>query len=191
MHYEKIKWNQERVSNIKPFINKYSWKRINYPSKIDDWKTLEKNNWTIVLNILCIKEKGICQTYISKIYSNSEKQIILLMIPNEEKEEWYYLAVKKLPTSLRGRTSKHHGDFYCFNCLHSFRTENKLKSHVRVCKNTDFCGIVMPSEKDNILEFNQYIKSDKMPYIIYADIESFIQKKKKNRHMQIIQKMFQ
>ena len=32
----------------------------------------------------------------------------------------------------------------------------------------------MPSEKDNILEFNQYIMSDKMPYIVYADIESLI-----------------
>ena len=30
----------------------------------------------------------------------------------------------------------------------------------------------MPSEKDNILEYNQYMKSDKIPYIIYADIES-------------------
>ena len=45
-----------------------------------------------------------------------------------------------------------------------------------MCKNKDFCGIVMPSEKDNILEFNQYMKSDKMPYIIYADIESLIRK---------------
>ena len=34
----------------------------------------------------------------------------------------------------------------------------------------------MPSEKDNIVEFNQYMKSDKMPYIIYADIESLIKK---------------
>ena len=23
--YEKIKWNSERASNIKPFINKYNW----------------------------------------------------------------------------------------------------------------------------------------------------------------------
>ena len=36
----------------------------------------------------------------------------------------------------------------------------------------------MPSEKDKKLEFNQYMKSDKMPYIIYTDIESLI---KKNR----------
>ena len=32
----------------------------------------------------------------------------------------------------------------------------------------------MTSVKDNILEFNQYIKSDKMPYIIYGDMESLI-----------------
>ena len=97
------------------------------------------------------------------------------MIPNEEKERWHYLATKKLSALLRGITSKHDG-FYCLNCLHSFRTENRLKFHEKVCKNKDFCGVVMPSENDNILEFNQYIKSDKMPYIIYADIESLIKK---------------
>ena len=64
------------------------------------------------------------------------------------------------------------------NCLYSFRTEteNKLKSHEKVCKNKDFCGILMPSENDKILEFNQYMKSDKMSYIIYTDIESLIRK---------------
>ena len=36
-----------------------------------------------------------------------------------------------------------------------------------------FRGIVMPSEKDNIsIKFHQYIKSDKMPYTIYVDMES-------------------
>ena len=39
-NYDEIKWNPERVSNIKPFINKYDWKVINYPSKIDDWKNV-------------------------------------------------------------------------------------------------------------------------------------------------------
>ena len=34
----------------------------------------------------------------------------------------------------------------------------------------------MSSEKDNILKFNQYMKSDKMPYITYADVESLIKK---------------
>ena len=31
-------------------------------------------------------------------------------------------------------------------------------------------------ETDNILEFNQYMKSDKMPYNIYGDIKSLLKK---------------
>ena len=30
----------------------------------------------------------------------------------------------------------------------------------------------MPSEDTKILEFNQYQKSDKVPFIIYADLQS-------------------
>ena len=73
---------------------------------------------------------------------------------------------------LRRITSKHYGDFYYLNCLCSFRTENKLKSHEKVCKYKDFHGILMSSEKGNISDFNQYMNSDKMEYIIYADILS-------------------
>ena len=34
----------------------------------------------------------------------------------------------------------------------------------------------MSSGKDNILKFNHFMKSDKPPYIIYADLESLIKK---------------
>ena len=58
------------------------------------------------------------------------------MIWNWEKykaksKQWrlkYYLAVKKLPALLRWITSKYCDDFCCLNCLHSFKTENKLES---------------------------------------------------------------
>ena len=38
----------------------------------------------------------------SKINSNCEKQIILLMVQHEEKEGQHYFAVKKLSTLLKG-----------------------------------------------------------------------------------------
>ena len=60
------------------------------------------------------------------------------MITNKEKEVWHYLTVKILSTLLTGKTSKHYKDFHCLNCLHSFRTENKLDSHEKICKNKDF-----------------------------------------------------
>ena len=62
------------------------------------------------------------------------------------------------------------------NCFRSFRTENDLKYHEKVLTNKNFCRIVLSSQKNNILHFNQYIKPDKIPYIIYADLESLIEK---------------
>ena len=41
-------------------------------------------------------------------------------------------------------------------------------------KNKDFCGITLTTQKDNILKFNQNMKSYKTLCIIYADRESFI-----------------
>ena len=56
-----------------------------------------------------LKKKKIYPAYVSKHNSNREKQVIILMIPNEE--GLHYLAVKKLSALLRGITSKHDGDF--------------------------------------------------------------------------------
>ena len=92
--------------------------------------------------------------YILKHDSNHENQIILLMISNRER--WHYLSVKTLSALLREITSKHDGDFYCFNCLHSFRTKNNLQSHRKLCELKDFCGVVIPPESTKILQFNQY-----------------------------------
>ena len=76
------------------------------------WKIPEKNNPTIALDILYVKEKEICLAYISKSNSNCEKQIILVMIPNKEKERWHCLAIKEVSELLRGITLKHQSDFY-------------------------------------------------------------------------------
>ena len=59
------------------------------------------------------------------------------MVSNGEKQ-WYYLAVKTLPALLRGITSKHYSDFYCLNCLHYFRTKNKVELYKKVCQKKGF-----------------------------------------------------
>ena len=38
----------------------------------------------------------------------------------------------------------------------------------------DFCNVNMPYDETKILKFNQYQKSDKAPFIIYADLEYII-----------------
>ena len=58
-----------------------------------------------------------------------------------------------------------------FICL-----EQKLESLKKVCPNKDFSRVAMPSEDNKILEFNQYQKSDKTPFVIYGVLESVIEK---------------
>ena len=94
LNHEEIKRDLQKKTKIKPFINKYNWEGINFPSQKDDCKNFQKNNVAITLSILYAKKEKIYPTDVSKHNSNIEKKVILLMIPNEEKR--YYLAVKKL-----------------------------------------------------------------------------------------------
>ena len=116
--------------NIKPFIDNYNWEKVNYPSKIEDWKRFEKNYLTISLNLSYIIEKKCMSCLYFKNNSSCEKLIILLMLLNEENEGWHYFAITKLLALLRGITSKHNPDFYCLNSLHSFAIKkfNLMKS---------------------------------------------------------------
>ena len=50
LNYQNIKNDPQRISKIKPFINKCDWKGINFPSQKEDWKKFESNNKSIALN---------------------------------------------------------------------------------------------------------------------------------------------
>ena len=51
LNIDKINDHPERISKIKPFIEKYNRKDIDFPSTSKDWKKFELNN-EVALNIL-------------------------------------------------------------------------------------------------------------------------------------------
>ena len=51
LNYDKINNHPDRISKIKPFIEEYNWKDIDFPSTSKDWKKIELNN-EVALNIL-------------------------------------------------------------------------------------------------------------------------------------------
>ena len=147
MNHQNIENHPERISNIKPFIDKYNWKGIDFPAGIKDWKKFERNNKTIALNILYVPPdtKTINLAYKSKYNRKRKNQVVLLMISNgkqsDEIDKWHYIALKSVNTDngfnhsikrlsrlFRGITSNNNGDFYCLACLHSFRTDSGLKN---------------------------------------------------------------
>ena len=115
------------------------------------------------------------------------------MITDDEQkdtiEKWYYIALinaiddghKKAPQCLsvlyRGVTSNHNGDFYCLRrCMHSYRTDNALKKHKRLCGKHDYCKVNMPPKDKNTLKYNPGKKSLREPHIFYLDLESLLVK---------------
>ena len=84
LNYLNIKNHSERVSNLKPFIDQYDWKGINFPSQKEYWKRFESNNKSIAPNILFVlyNAENIRLAYKSKHNFKREYQEILLMITN-------------------------------------------------------------------------------------------------------------
>ena len=58
LNYQTNKTHPERISKIKPYIDKYNWKGIEFPAGPKDWKKFEQNNKEIALNILLLYNKG-------------------------------------------------------------------------------------------------------------------------------------
>ena len=99
--------------------------------------------------------------------------------------KWHYLSLKSVltndgfmkPTQSISRlfnkitSTNTTNDYYCQNCLHSYRSESSLRDHELVCEKHNHCEILMPSEKVKILKYIQGSKSLKMTHIICVDIE--------------------
>ena len=113
LNFDNINNYPEKISKIRPFIDQYNWKDIEFPATGRDWKKFELNN-KVALKILYVPHntKKLQLAYISKYNLTHNKQIILLMITNGGK--WHYLVVKNLSGLLRRITSNHNADLLLF-----------------------------------------------------------------------------
>ena len=117
LYHKEIKNNPEKISKVKPFINNLNW--VKY------YHQFEMNNKSIALNILQVNEQKISHFYQSEINKTREKQVILLMVNDNEKQ--HYLAVKIL-NGLFFKKAGHSGQ-YCLNCLKLFLNKLSFKNH--------------------------------------------------------------
>ena len=99
LNHREIGKNPQRISKIRPHINKYNWKDIDFPAGTDEYKKFEKNNNHIALNIFVpYNKKEINIIYTSKYNHKRKNQVVLLMITDNEQgdtdEKWHYIALK-------------------------------------------------------------------------------------------------
>ena len=101
-----------------------------------------------------------------------EHKIRLMLI--EKDGVLHYCLVKNDSRLLSSQVSKHNGKkYFCDRCLNPFWCEQSLNKHLEYCSNHEAVKIEMP-KKGDILKFKNHCNSERVPFIIYADIESLI-----------------
>ncbi|KYN15853.1 hypothetical protein ALC57_11934 [Trachymyrmex cornetzi] len=63
-------------------------------------------------------------------------------------------------------------------CLHYFSTNERLQSHAIDCGKMNDCAIRRPSEDDKWFEFGNYSNKERVPFIVYADLECVLRNTK-------------
>ncbi|KAL6417019.1 hypothetical protein ACFW04_014729 [Cataglyphis niger] len=65
-----------------------------------------------------------------------------------------------------------------------FSLENKWQSHTVNCQEINECAIRLPNENDKWLKFNNYSRKERLPFVVYADLECVLKKMEEERNYQ-------
>ena len=80
LYYQTVETHPERISKLKPDINKYNWEGTEFLVRPKDWIKFDRSNKTIAPNILFIKHnaKKVRAAYRSE-YNNKRKHQVILV----------------------------------------------------------------------------------------------------------------
>ena len=91
----------------------------------------------------------------------------------------HYCLIKNLSRLLYNQQNSEGNRYhYCVRCLQGFTTERILQKHHTLCRGASSRStrIKMPEKGKNTLQFQNYQRQMKAPFVIYADRESIIEK---------------
>ena len=162
--------NAERIDKkFKENSKRLNWNGLKFPIDLKQINHFENLNQNISINVFGFNEN----VYPLRLFKAPERQhqINLLLIADDVKK--HYCLIKDMSRLLSSQITKHNGSIHiCFRCLNAFQTNEKLEIHKEICKSNEF--IQMP-EEETFIEFENHIRSQKMPFVIYADFESLVE----------------
>ena len=142
---------------------------IAYPVQLNALDKFERQNPTISINVFGYEES----VYPLRVSKCEGREVVnLLLISDEEKR--HYCIIKSMSRLLSSQSSTdEHTLHYCPRCINHFTTQEKLATHKEYCSAHEAVKIEMPGE-GTTLSFKNYNRSMRVPFIVYADFESFI-----------------
>ena len=147
-------------------------KGFKYPVSLRDIDRFESLNPTISVTVLGYDETDKVYPLRVSDYTGCEHDIILLLMKDGENS--HYCLVNNISALLATQINNHKGArYFCLRCLNSFKCKQSLDKHKEYCYNNECVKTVMP-EKGTYLKFKNFVHSEKVPFIVYADTEALI-----------------
>ena len=167
--------NPQRVNKYKKYTNEICMKGIDFPVKIGDIPKVERMNKNLSINVygceLTDKVNGFYPLYISPQLKCNH--VNLLLVSNHTTN--HYCLIKDLNKMLYHLT-KHKGKkYFCTHCLHGFTAQVLLQNHIEGCYKHDPTSVKLPEGRQSFMEFKDWKKTMKVPYVIYADFECILE----------------
>ena len=163
----------ERIDNdLKSKVDILNMQDIQYPVSFRGIDRFESQNLEISITVLGYnKDERVNTLKVSK-YTGCKHDIVLLLIKDGEKS--HYCLVKNTSALLASQINNHKGTSnICLNCMNGFKSKDSLNKHKEYCYNNECVNIIMPPP-NTFLKFKNFCCSERAPFVIYADFESFI-----------------
>ena len=163
----------ERIDNdLKSKVDILNMQGIQYPVSFRGIDRFESQNSEISITVLGYnKDERVNTLKVSK-YTGCKHDIVLLLIKDGEKS--HYCLVKNTSALLASQINNHKGTSnICLNCINGFKSKDSLNKHKEYCYNNECVNIMMPPP-NTFLKFKNFRCSERAPFVIYADFESFI-----------------
>ena len=166
------KSNLKRVStHLKTVCESLGLNNIKTPVNKQDLPRIEIQ-FNISINIFSHSNSDIYPIPITN--STAVKHIDLLITSNSETNHYVWIKnFNRLCFNITKHTTK---KFFCKHCIQHFASESMLKKYMENCIVLNKCqSIEMPAE-GTVTKFKSFRETLKIPFVIYADLESLLEK---------------
>ena len=166
------KYPQRIKKSDKEYVNKLDYSGVEFPIAVKHYNRIEKQN-SVNINVFGYENKQPYPIYVSKEKYEDHMELLLVT----EKENKHYVLIKDFNRFMYSQTKHEHRKHFCMHCLQCFSSERVLSNHKDICIQVNGSqAIKMPNKDNNILKFNNFHKQQPVPFVIYADFESILEK---------------
>ncbi|XP_054003311.1 uncharacterized protein LOC128889603 [Hylaeus anthracinus] len=170
-----------------------------HPSENHVYRTSAYPHYSTVLNIQDIefqmtlkqvKKFEHANSISINVYTTEEKKVLPIRLATRKMERHvnllylegangvgHFAWIKNLSCLVSSQLRKHkRRKYFCDRSLHYFSSSGKLETHTIDCEKMNECAIILPDDERKWLSFDNYIRKERLPFVVYADLECILEK---------------